>query len=51
MEHAVKNRNWKALRESRLSSDASARVDARVKTELDALSLRELRQDLDLTQQ
>jgi DNA-binding Xre family transcriptional regulator len=51
MEHAVKNRNWKALRESRLSSDASARVDARVKTELDALSLRELRQDLDMTQQ
>jgi predicted transcriptional regulator len=51
MEHTVKIKSWKALREARLSSGASARVDARVKSELDALSLRELRQDLDLTQQ
>ena len=51
MEHAVKTKSWKAVRESRFSSEASARVDARVKTELDALSLRELRQDLALTQQ
>lgn len=47
----MKTRTWKAVRESRLTPEASKRVAARAQAELEALTLRELRQGLDLTQQ
>ena len=40
-------RTWKSVKASRLAPQAAARVNARVK---DALTLKELRNDLDLTQ-
>jgi hypothetical protein len=43
-------RTWKALKRSRLSPEANARVEARVKAAVEELSLRELRQVLELTQ-
>ncbi len=44
------SRSWKALERERLSKAARARVRARVASELDALSLAELRRKLDRTQ-
>jgi predicted transcriptional regulator len=43
-------RNWKSLKDSKLSADALARVRARAKAELEELTLKALRQDLSLTQ-
>ena len=47
----MKTKSWKSVREGRLSAEASARVSQRAKDELAALTLRELRLGLDLTQQ
>jgi predicted transcriptional regulator len=47
----VKTKSWKSVRSDRLSPEASARVSQRVQAELDELTLRELRQELELTQQ
>jgi predicted transcriptional regulator len=44
------SKTWKALKQSRLSEEAQARVRARVKAELEELTLKALRQGLDLTQ-
>lgn len=46
-----KTKTWKSLRTERLSPATNARVEQRVTSELDALTLRELRHDLSLTQQ
>jgi predicted transcriptional regulator len=43
-------RNWKSLKDSKLSAEALARVRARAKAELEELTLKALRQDLSLTQ-
>lgn len=43
-------KTWKSLKQSRLSADAEARVQARVNAELEALTLKALRQRLELTQ-
>jgi predicted transcriptional regulator len=43
-------RNWKSLKDSKLSPEALARVRARVRAELEELTLKALRQDLSLTQ-
>jgi len=47
----VKTKSWKSVREARLSPEASARVSQRAKNELAALTLRELRLGMALTQQ
>jgi predicted transcriptional regulator len=44
-------KSWKSVRDSRLSADAIARVVQRARGQLQELSLRELRQNLELTQQ
>jgi hypothetical protein len=43
-------KTWKSVRASRLSQTAIARVTKRANDQLEELSLRELRQDLELTQ-
>ena len=43
-------KTWSSLKRSRLSPEARTRVAARVQAELEALSLKELRQMLELTQ-
>lgn len=43
-------KTWKSLKQSRLSAEAEARVQARVTAELEALTLKALRQRLELTQ-
>lgn len=43
-------KSWKALKRSRLSPEANARVEARVKAAVEEVSLKELRQILELTQ-
>lgn len=43
-------KSWKALKQERLSSAARARVEARVRTELEELTLKALRRCLELTQ-
>lgn len=43
-------KTWKNLKESRLTPTAQARVRKRVEHDVDALTLRGLRQRLDLTQ-
>jgi hypothetical protein len=43
-------RNWKSLKDSKLSPEALARVRARAKAELEELTLKALRQELSLTQ-
>jgi hypothetical protein len=43
-------KTWKQLKQTRLSTDARARVSARVQAQLDSLSLKALRQELQLTQ-
>jgi helix-turn-helix protein len=43
-------KTWKSLKQSRLSAEGAARVEARVAAELEALTLKALRQRLELTQ-
>jgi DNA-binding transcriptional regulator YiaG len=43
-------RNWKSLKDSKLSPESLARVRARARAELQELTLKALRQDLSLTQ-
>jgi transcriptional regulator with XRE-family HTH domain len=43
-------KNWRALQSSKLSPEAQARVRARARRELEQLTLKALRQDLELTQ-
>jgi hypothetical protein len=43
-------RNWKSLKDSKLSPEALARVRARANAELEELTLKALRQELSLTQ-
>lgn len=43
-------KSWKALKQARLSSEARARVRARVAAELEEQTLKGLRQQLQLTQ-
>jgi predicted transcriptional regulator len=47
----VRSKTWQSVRDGRLSPEARARVSQRVQTDLEQLSLRELRQELELTQQ
>lgn len=47
----MKTKSWKSVRAERLSPEAEARVNERARAAIDALSLRELRQTLELTQQ
>jgi DNA-binding transcriptional regulator YiaG len=42
--------SWKSLQEAKLTPEAQARVRARTRRELEALTLKALRQDLELTQ-
>ena len=44
------NKTWKSLKQSRLSPEAEARVRARVEAEVEELTLKAMRQDLELTQ-
>jgi DNA-binding transcriptional regulator YiaG len=46
LKHGIMNKTWKSLKQSRLSPEAEARVRARV----EELSLKAIRQELDLTQ-
>jgi len=46
----VSTKEWKSVRAARLSGEAIARVTQRARAELQALTLRELRQGLELTQ-
>lgn len=43
-------RTWKSVKTARLSPQAVARVTARAREEIRALTLKELRKDLDVTQ-
>jgi hypothetical protein len=43
-------RNWKSLQNAKLSPEAQARARARAKLELQQLTLKALRQNLELTQ-
>lgn len=43
-------RNWKSLQNAKLSPEAQARVRARARVELEELTLKALRQELELTQ-
>ena len=45
------NKSWKSLKDSRLSPQAQARVRARVAAELEELTLKGLRRELELTQE
>lgn len=47
----MKTRTWKSVRSDRLSPEATVRVNERARAEIEALTLRELRQTLELTQQ
>lgn len=44
------SKTWKSLKQSRLSPEAEARVRARVHSQLEELTLKGIRQDLELTQ-
>lgn len=44
------NKTWKSLKQSRLSPEAQARVRARVHVNVGELTLRAMRQELELTQ-
>jgi predicted transcriptional regulator len=46
----VRTRTWKSVKSSRLSAPASVRVKARVEEEIRTLTLKELRNDLAVTQ-
>jgi hypothetical protein len=46
----LKNASWKALKRAQLSLSARARVEERVRTEVEALTLQGLRRCLELTQ-
>ena len=47
----MKTKSWKTVRNARLSAEAIERVSKRAESELQALTLRELRRGLELTQQ
>jgi DNA-binding Xre family transcriptional regulator len=47
----MRTKTWKSVRAERLSRGAIERVTKRARAELEELSLRQLRQDLRLTQQ
>lgn len=47
----MKTKSWKTVRSERLSPEAERRVNERARAALEALTLRELRQTLALTQQ
>jgi len=44
------SKTWKSLKQSRLSPEAEARVRARVEAQVDELTLKGMRQELELTQ-
>jgi CYTH domain-containing protein len=44
------NETWKSLKQSRLSAEAEARVRVRVEAQLEELTLKAMRQELELTQ-
>jgi predicted transcriptional regulator len=44
------SQSWKSLKQTRLSTEARARVQARVQKALEERTLKALRQDLELTQ-
>src|ERR1700755_526882 len=44
------NKSWKSLKQSRLSPEAQARVRARVNANVEDLTLKAMRQELELTQ-
>jgi DNA-binding transcriptional regulator YiaG len=44
------NKTWKSLKQSRLSPEAQARVRARVDANVEELTLKAMRQELELTQ-
>ena len=44
------SQSWKSLKQTRLSTEARARVQARVQKALEERTLKSLRQDLELTQ-
>jgi hypothetical protein len=46
----MKRTPWKSVQQARLSPEAQARVRAQAQAELDTLTLKGLRQNLDLTQ-
>jgi predicted transcriptional regulator len=46
----LSTRTWKSVKSGRLAPPAAARVQARADDEIQALTLKELRQDLELTQ-
>jgi predicted transcriptional regulator len=46
----ARNPSWKALQNSKLSPEAQERVRARTRLQLQQLTLKALRQDLELTQ-
>jgi predicted transcriptional regulator len=46
----LSTRAWKAVRAGRLSTDAVRRVTERARAQIEGLTLRELRQDLSMTQ-
>jgi predicted transcriptional regulator len=47
----MKTKPWQSVRSERLSEEARARVRDRARAEIEALTLRQLRQTLELTQQ
>lgn len=49
-ENTVANKTWKSVRNARLTGEARARVEERARAEIAQLTLKELRQDLALTQ-
>ena len=46
----MSNKSWKTVRNARLSREAVDRVTKRAQAELDAFTLKQLREDLELTQ-
>jgi hypothetical protein len=47
---AAMNKNWRAVKDAKLSPEAQARVRARARAELQELTLKALREGLSLTQ-
>src|SRR5882724_5921537 len=50
VESNIMSKTWKSLKQSRLSPGAEARVRARVEAQVDELTLKGMRQELELTQ-
>jgi predicted transcriptional regulator len=49
-DNKVAHKTWKSVRNARLSGEAQVRVEERARAEIAQLTLKELRQDLALTQ-